>query len=183
MNAEGLRAAEAEIRSTLVGSSLEWVLDEVDLAIAAGIPEEKVLRNRSQRVGATTGLDADASQFETVDRIKLPNKEIEASRKRGTLVIATRPMTDRERVHLLLEALRRVLVELPDIEAETLALLGTIPAADEGEREEIEGVVFEPDDTPRNRPRRSMELGSRIPDARRERLDELFTRADGEVRA
>lgn len=68
-----------------------------------------------------------------VDRRELGHVEYEASRKRGGMVIATRAMTDEERVQLLLDAVRRVLVELPEMELESLKTLRTdseeMPAA------------------------------------------------------
>lgn len=56
-----------------------------------------------------------AARFETVDRRDVEAAEYEASRKRGLLVISTRPMMNRERFQLFLDTLRRVLIELPEI--------------------------------------------------------------------
>ncbi|KZM75418.1 hypothetical protein AWN90_18715 [Nocardia terpenica] len=164
----------------IVGTGLEWVLDEVDAAIAAGVPEEKVLRRRQQQVGGSAGRAAEATKYEVVDRA-LASAEPGTSGRGATLVIATRAMTDQERVRVLLEALRRVLVELPYIEIETLKTLRTVPESDEGSRSEVEGVVFEPEETPRPRRRTSIILGDRLPDARRQRLDTLFAAATREV--
>ncbi|OKH90415.1 hypothetical protein AB852_35130 [Streptomyces uncialis] len=117
-----------------------------------------------------------------MDRNLLGASEYEASRKRGTLVIATRAMTDQERVQLLLDAVRRVLVELPEIERETLKTLQAEPGGDDGRRTMVEGVVFEPDERTRSRRSRTEILVNRVPTERRERVSQLVTEVSREVR-
>ncbi|WP_143201325.1 hypothetical protein [Streptomyces uncialis] len=185
MNPFELRRTEQALREALQGTALAWVLDDVDAAIAAGVPEEKILRRRPQRRGDESHAATPASaalRYEVVDRNLLGASEYEASRKRGTLVIATRAMTDQERVQLLLDAVRRVLVELPEIERETLKTLQAEPGGDDGRRTMVEGVVFEPDERTRSRRSRTEILVNRVPTERRERVSQLVTEVSREVR-
>lgn len=177
---------EQQLREALQGTALSWVLDDVDAAIAAGVPEEKILRRRPQRRGddpyATTPALA-AARYEVVDSRELGSAEYEASRKRGTLVIATRAMTDEERVQLLLEAVRRVLVELPEMELESLKVLQTEFEGDAGSRSIAEAVVFEPDENTRSRRSRTEFRADRIPAERRARISQLLANVAREVRS
>ncbi len=132
MNPFELRRLEQQLREALQDTTLSWVLDDVDAAIAAGVPEEKILRRRQQRRGddsPATSPAAAAARYEVVDRSMLGLGEYESSRKGGTLVIATRAMTDEERVQLLLDAVKRVLVDLPEMELEVLKTLRSEPEA------------------------------------------------------
>ncbi len=184
MNELELRRVEQEIRDTLAGTDLEWVLDEVDAAIAAGVPEEKILRRRQNRGNDDRQSPAaEAARYETVERRMLSPEAFEASRKRGTLVIATRPMVDLERVQLLLDALRRVLVELPEIALDTLKTLRSSAEADAGFRNEVHDVSFEPEEDGRHRRERPAVLGDRVSRERRERIRDLLANSLSEVRS
>jgi hypothetical protein len=179
-----LRSVEQRLRRALQGSTLSWVLDDVDAAIAAGVPEEKILRRRQQRRDddfAAAGPAAAAARYEVVDRSALGHVEYEASRKRGTLVIATRAMTDEERVQLLLDAVRRVLVELPEMELAVLKTLMDEPEGDTGSRRRAEAVVFEPAETARSRRSRTEFRGDRMPAERRTRVSRLLADVTREV--
>ncbi|MCC3314882.1 hypothetical protein [Nocardia africana] len=178
MDSHQLLAVETEIRSVISDSSLAWLLDDVDDAIAAGIPQEKVLRRR--RGAVQQSEDADVALYQVFDPEAISSKEYETSRKQGTLVITTRPMTDAERVEVLLEALRRVLVELPDIELETLRILQEVPRNEEGARRVAETVTFRPEDEVRPRNRTAIAL-RRDHAAQRHQLSELFAQAAQEV--
>lgn len=184
MNQFELRRVERQLREALQGTALSWVLDDVDAAIAAGVPEEKILRRRQQRRGddspAATPAAA-AARYEVVDRSMLGLVEYEASRKRGTLVIATRAMTDEERVQLFLDAVRRVLVELPEMELAVLKTLRAEPEGDAGSRSIAETVVFEPDESARSRRSRTEFRGYRMPTERRTRVSQLLADITREV--
>jgi hypothetical protein len=184
MNQFELRRVEQQLREALQDTALSWVLDDVDAAIAAGVPEEKILRRRQQRRGDDSpgaSPAAAALRYEVVDRSVLGLVEFEASRKRGTLVIATRAMTDEERVQLLLDAVRRVLVELPEMELEVLKTLRTEPEGDVGSRSIAEAVVFEPDESARSRRSRTEFRGDRMPTERRTRVSQLLADVTREV--
>ncbi|WP_305779812.1 hypothetical protein [Nocardia nova] len=179
MDSDQLLAVEDEIRSMISDSSLAWLLDEVDDAIAAGIPEEKLLRRQRRAVGRSD-QEAEAALYKVIDTASVHDAEYETSRKQGTLVIATRPMTDQERVEVLLEALRRVLVELPEIELETLRTLREVPESDDGDRSAAETVTFVPEDVVRSRSRTARTLRADQP-KQRARLAELLSLALREV--
>lgn len=83
MNQFELRRVEQQLREVLHDTALSWVLDDVDAAIAAGVPEEKILRRRPQRRGDSTPATspaAAADRYEVVDRSVLGFVEYEASR-------------------------------------------------------------------------------------------------------
>ncbi|NLU75503.1 hypothetical protein HCC61_23030 [Streptomyces sp. HNM0575] len=186
MDQAELSRVEQELREALQGTVLAWVLDDVDAAIAAGVPEEKILRRRPQRRGddlrdATPALAA--ARYEVVDRSALGFVEYEASRKRGTLVIATRAMTDHERVQLILDSVQRVFVELPQIELETLKMLQTEPEGDLGTRGMAEGVMFEPDESTSARRSRTELSADRLSTERRDRVSDLLAEVEREARS
>ncbi|MET9958871.1 hypothetical protein ABZ128_07235 [Streptomyces sp. NPDC006326] len=186
MNQLELRGVEHQLREALQDTALSWVLDDVDAAIAAGVPEEKILRRRPQRRGDdshTASPAAAAARYEVVDRSALGFVEYEASRKRGTLVIATRAMTDEERVQLLLDAVRRVLVELPEMEVEVLKTLRTESEGDAGSRSTAGAVAFEPDESARSRRSRTEFQADRMPVERRAHVSQLLADATRDVRS
>ncbi|WP_051777512.1 hypothetical protein [Streptomyces violaceorubidus] len=179
-----LRRVEGKLREALQDTALSWALDDVDAAIAAGVPEEKILRRRQQRRGdnlPATSPAAAAARYEVVDRSMLGLGEYESSRKGGTLVIATRAMTEEERVQLLLDAVKRVLVDLPEMELEVLKTLRSEPEGDAGSRSMAEGVVFEPDEGARTRRSRIEFRGDRVSAERRTRVSQLLAEATREV--
>ncbi|MFD8159623.1 hypothetical protein [Streptomyces malaysiensis] len=184
MNQFELRHVEQQLREALQDTVLSWVLDDVDAAIAAGVPEEKILRRRPQRRDDDShgsSPAAAAARYEVVDRSVLGLSELEASRKRGTLVIATRPMTDEERVQLLLDAVRRVLVELPEMELEVLKTLRTEFEGNVGNRSIAEAIVFEPDESNRSRRSRTEFQVDRMSAERRARVSQLLADVTREV--
>ncbi|MER7211997.1 hypothetical protein ABT340_33495 [Streptosporangium sp. NPDC000239] len=181
MNEEELLRTEQVLRDVLTESQLEWVLDEVDSTIAAGVPEEKVLQRRSVRGNNTDDYGLAAEALVTEVRQNAGSAEYEALRKRGSLVITTRSMTVRERVQLLHDALRRVLIELPEIEEEAMKVLHSAPVEDLGERSGVTSVRFVPSETTGRRTEREIELsGSRLHNER-ERLSALFAAMAAEV--
>jgi hypothetical protein len=177
-----LLMVEYRLRAAFEGTDLEWVLDEVDTAIAEGIPEERILRRRNRKSRPRDGdvRTEAAEQYTILNYREIDPGELEASRKSGTLVITTRTMTVRERVLLLLDAVRRVIIEVPSIEAETLHLLkaGTVS----GDRwSSVHAAVFEPDEGSRRRRDRQTRLGDRIPSQDRARISALFAVVREEV--
>lgn len=49
MTAEELEETMRKLREFVVGHGMQWVLDEVDEAIALGVPETRTLRQTSQQ--------------------------------------------------------------------------------------------------------------------------------------
>jgi len=175
---------EIRLRALLEETDLEWVLDEVDEAIAEGVPEEGILRRRPQKGRRPREQDlwADAAEDYTILHSRqIDSGELEASRKSGTLVITTRPMTVRERVLLLLDAVRRVVIELPAIESETLDLLKAESGRGVEDRGGIEAAVFEPEEGFRRRRDRPTRIAHRIARQDSERISVLFAAVRAEV--
>ncbi|TCC16280.1 hypothetical protein [Kribbella sindirgiensis] len=169
---------EEQLRTLLEGTDLEWVLDEVDEAIAEGVPEEGILRRRPRKARPPREQDlwSDAAEeYMILNLRQIESGELEASRKSGTLVVTTRPMTVRERVLLLLDAVRRVIVELPAIEAETLDLLQAEPGRSVDYERTVTAVVFEPEEGFRRRRDRQTKIAHRMTSEDRERVSALFT--------
>lgn len=182
MNPTELRRLEDEFREALSGSALEWILDEVDAAIADGVPEEKILRRRrTARTGDVSDIEAEAARYETVPRLSMGEVGYEAAGKSGTVVITTRPLEADERLKLLLDALRRVFVELPAIEFESLKALADIPDGDDGERAAVSSVRFVADEETPRRGQRAIELSDSRWIDERERLTGLFDASAEEV--
>jgi hypothetical protein len=107
---------EEELRRLYASFGLDWVLAEVDLGIADGFQEERVVsRRRPEQVSErfmSFGWPEDSSA--------------DAPKRRDKPVIVVRPMTATERVQQLLIALRVVLVETPREESETFENLGAV---------------------------------------------------------
>jgi hypothetical protein len=82
-------------------------------------------------------------------------------------------MAARERVLLLLDAVRRVVIELPVIEAETLRLLEA-ESVNGAEWSPVYGAVFEPEEGSRRRRDRRTTIGNRIVGEDIDRISELF---------
>jgi hypothetical protein len=182
LNEDELLRIEQELRNVILGSHLEWILDEIDAAVAAGVPEEKVLQRRSRRRGAGTSpqhgrLDV---PYITV-QMNVAERDREALEKNGALVITTRPMTTRERVELMNTALQRVLVELPMIEEETLKILHNPSEEERGSRTPVTRIRFVPDEEINRRSERESELSVRQSEEEQSQLRLLFTEVSAEV--
>ncbi|MEV3954333.1 hypothetical protein [Streptomyces albogriseolus] len=168
MNESDLRELEDGLRSIIRSAGLAWLLDELDATIAAGVAEEKLLRRRSRSI-------ADGPEgYETIMVAEESPDAYRRSIQRGaTLVVTTRPMTSRERAELFLEALRRLLLELPRIEDEALKIM-----ADSGsqERVPIRSVRFAPDESLSGRRDQGRELSRRLTEEEHDGLKDFFKR-------
>ena len=115
MNALEMREVEDLLRDLIRSAGLDWLLDELDEAIATGVAEEKLLQRRR---GTST------EEYEALAVADMRTDTFHRSVKRGaSVVVTTRPMNARERTELHLDALRRLFLELPEIEAETLKIV------------------------------------------------------------
>lgn len=184
MNEAELRRVEQDLRDVVIGSPLEWVLEEVDDAVDAGVPEEKVLRRRSQRGSNSeeTAFVLEAVRYETLSRAEVGDREFSLSDKKGTVVVTTRPMTAEERLRLFYDALRRVLVDLPEIEENTLDTLGSVPEEEQGERVQVISVRFADSGEGARGGEREIQLSRRAVLGERQRLAYLLAGAIEEIR-
>jgi hypothetical protein len=125
MTGEELQDAILKLRAFAVAQGMQWVLDEVDDAIALGVPEARTLR-QTIRQGLVTYEDVTAEP----DEFLLLEQPQGRQGRRSEEFIRSRPMTPQEQAHLLLDALSRVLSELDVIAAGTLEALGPATLAD-----------------------------------------------------
>jgi hypothetical protein len=110
MTGEELEGAMLKLREFAIAQGMPWVLDEIDEAIALGVPETRRLRQTTDRQGQT--------RFEDVtdpDLLQLPDEEQGRRTRRSEEFTRTRPMTVREQTELLIQALSKVLLELDAI--------------------------------------------------------------------
>ncbi|MDF5758432.1 hypothetical protein [Spongiactinospora sp. TRM90649] len=132
---------ERQLRTVLADLGMGWILQQVDEAIQVGVSAqvEKTVRRRSR------SHKAESAWFETVRQDDLVEVELPRSgpRSKEPPRLTTRAMSTEERVLLLISALRRILAEVPKIEAEQMTLLGVQGAHQEVR---IERVRFLPDE-------------------------------------
>ena len=88
MDQNELASIETELRSALTQAGLQWVIDELDRAIAEGVPRERVLRRR--RRAAAEPMDDDYSNAYVVADLT-SDRDARAAKRAGTLVITTEP--------------------------------------------------------------------------------------------
>jgi hypothetical protein len=118
MTGEELEDAIRKLREFAVTQGMQWVLDEVDEAIALGVPETRTLRQTTNRQGVTTYEDVTAPD-------SLPFPGLGRGRRTGHSAdfIRSRPMTQQEQARLLVQALNRVLAGLDAVAVGSLKAL------------------------------------------------------------
>jgi hypothetical protein len=114
MDADELADAKRKLRDFASANGMQWVLDELDEAISQGIPEIITLRQSTQQ-----------GRLYYEDITKGPGTEPSSARRRRRAeeFVRRRPMTDFEQANLLIQALRRVLVDLDDVANESIETL------------------------------------------------------------
>ncbi|MEV6651741.1 hypothetical protein [Streptomyces sp. NPDC051219] len=155
MQEDELRRLEVQLQQVLIESGFEWLTDAVEDSAAAGVPQEKLLRRRRQLRRPESVVEEgipEEPEYTTVS--DYTQRQYRAGQRTGSVVISTRPMHTRERIDLLLDALHRMFVELPEVEESTLSVLG------EGDerRPPVFRVAFVPADTDRRRSARETVL-------------------------
>ncbi|MFD5732332.1 hypothetical protein ACFWIY_05835 [Streptomyces sioyaensis] len=170
MNALEMREVENLLRDLIRSAGLDWLIDELDEAIATGIAEEKLLQRRR---GAST------EEYEALTVAEVGTDTFHRSLKRGaSVVVTTRPMNARERTELHLDALRRLFLELPEIESAALKIMR---AEDDPHRAPVRSVRFVPDEELTGRRDQTHEVASRLPEDTRAHLQNLFREAREEI--
>jgi hypothetical protein len=137
LNDEELISIEAEIRNFLVSAGLQWIVDDFDEAVNAGDWGSKSVVVRHQTRSTPTGEE----KFDFYE----PATPLTRGRQQN--VSAYSPYTPRQRLELLLSALRRATVELPAIQEDTLKNLNQLNEEDSQSREHnspIDEVRFLP---------------------------------------
>jgi len=163
VNAIELREVEDLLRDVIRSAGLDWLIDELDAAIATGVAEEKLLQRRR---GTST------EEYEALAVAEVGTDTFHRSLKRGaSVVVTTRPMSAQERTELHLDALRRLVIELPEIEVETLKVMS---AGSDQHRAPVRSVRFVPDEELTGRRDQTHELAARLPEDTRVHLRSLF---------
>ncbi|MET7776891.1 hypothetical protein ABZU94_11975 [Streptomyces mirabilis] len=124
MSEEELLQLERQLQQVLIESGFEWLTDAIEDSAAAGVPQEKLLRRRRQSRSQNDPIEGggiEEPEYTTVS--EYTQRQYRAGQRTGSVVISTRPMQTRERVELLLDALHRMFVELPEVEESTLSIL------------------------------------------------------------
>jgi hypothetical protein len=105
-----LAGTEAAIREILISAGLQWILDDVDEALGAGIWVDKPVVVRHQSRQTPTGE-------EKFDYYEPATPGVKGKLQNITTNI---PDTRLQRVELLISALQRAVIELPAIQEDTL---------------------------------------------------------------
>lgn len=124
MNDTELVAIERSLREIFTEAGLQWILDQVDASIEAGISEQgQISFHRHEpefyRISSSNG------------------------HKRSTAASTNRPYSPAERLDLLLTALERAATELPDLHN---ALIKTLAREGDDGQPSVQTVVFLPDE-------------------------------------
>jgi hypothetical protein len=121
MTGEELQDAIRKLREFAIVQGMQWVLDEVDEAIALGVPETRTLRQTTDRRGQTTYEDVTAPVPPPV-----PGEGRSRRTGRSADFVRSRPMTLQEQAQLLVQALSRVLADLDTVAAGSLEALDPV---------------------------------------------------------
>ncbi|MFI7130151.1 hypothetical protein ACIBQ1_30965 [Nonomuraea sp. NPDC050153] len=139
---------ESRLRTMLAEAGLAWVLQQVDDAISAGHAEVVTVKSRRRRTRRTTGHTG--SIFDVPDETPLRAYEERGSYQvekfsgidMSKAQISTSPLSASDRVRVLLEAIQRLLVDLPRVHREQVKLLH----APEIDAPLVEGIEFRRDE-------------------------------------
>jgi hypothetical protein len=159
MTDQELTDAIRRLREFAIAQGMQWVINEVDEAIAVGVPETRTLR-QTNRAGRTTYEDVTEPTLRelTADpERRRRNRRSEEARRGHQDFVRSRPMTSREQAQLLIHALRRVLTDLDAIADGTFnsldpgSLSGYLdvainPALDDYPAPHIETIRFAPEE-------------------------------------
>jgi hypothetical protein len=131
MTDEELQDTIGKLRAFAIDLGMQWVLDEVDEAVALGVPEARTLRQTS-RQGRTL--------YDDVTPEGPPPLKQEQSRRsrRSEEFIRSRPMTSSEQARLLLQAFGRVLADLDAVADGSIEALDPTTFSDYLEPEGVE---------------------------------------------
>ncbi|WP_169953705.1 hypothetical protein [Microbispora sp. H11081] len=140
---------ESRLRTMLAEAGLVWVLQQVDDAISAGRAEVVTVKSRrgsTRRNTGHTGPIFDISDEETQVRPYVEREPYQVEKYTGPDIskaqISTSPLSASDRVRVLLEAIQRLLVELPRVHRQQVKLLH----APEINAPSVEGIEFRRDE-------------------------------------
>jgi hypothetical protein len=183
MTAEELQDAMRKLREFASQQGMQWVLDEVNEAIAHGVPETRRLRQASQQ-----GLISYEDITGTIGP-SFPDQPQSRRSRRSEEFIRSRPMTQLEQAQLLVQSLRRVLADLDTVAVGSLEALSAETLSEDMDPElkanfpgltipHVENISFVPDEG-------SAAIGISIDfirsSQRRQRVSELLTEIEAEI--
>jgi hypothetical protein len=125
MTEEEIHDAIRKLREFATVQEMQWVLDEVDEAIALGVPETRTLRQTTNRQGLTTYED-----ITEPDALPLLERRRGRRTGRSSDFIRRRPMTPQEQAQLLVQAFNRVLADIDAVAAGSLEALDPTTLSD-----------------------------------------------------
>lgn len=131
MNDEQLAALEQGMRALLTQFGLDWVRANIEDGIEAGFHKEVLVHRGSRQQAPASLFDEEAFQY-----TELPTDG------KGQRMIGNVRLNPADRVRLVTQALRRLMVELPEIHEDTIKRLA---AADDPETA-AEDMRFLPDE-------------------------------------
>lgn len=125
MTDQELADAIRKLREFAIAQGMQWVLDEVDEAIALGVPERRTLRqtNRAGRTRYQDVTEPTTPELTTGPVRRRRNRRYEETGRARQDFVRSRKMTSREQAELLVHALGRVLTDLDAIADGTLEAL------------------------------------------------------------
>ncbi|MFD8864037.1 hypothetical protein ACFV1F_06540 [Streptomyces sp. NPDC059590] len=171
MREDELRQLEQQLQQILIESGFEWLTDAVEDSAAAGVPQEKLLRRRRKSQPQESPFEGGVHEEPEYTAVsEYTQRQYRAGQRTGSMVISTRPMQTRERVELLLDALHRMFVELPEVEESALSILED----GNGRRAPVHRVAFVPADTNRRLPTREMVLSREHAELHRLRFSQVI---------
>jgi len=180
MNDEELTATNAKLRAFAASHGMQWILDEVDEAVSLGIPEVRTLRQSSQQGRII---------YEDITGVDLTDIPPGRRPKRSEEFVSRRPMTELEQVVLLVEALRRVLVDSEKIASESIDTLNQpVDRFASGSYDQehpaidlppVDGIAFAPDEGSTS-PAVELEL---VRSSHSPRVAEILAQIENEIRS
>jgi hypothetical protein len=126
MDSDELVTVLLRLRAFLEAQRMDWVLTELDDAVALGVVEPKRLRQVNRRGEV---------QYEELARTESASAR---GRRRAEEFLSRRPMTDLEKIESILASLRRVLVTSEEVALASVSQLNDLPqqlVADDGPRD------------------------------------------------
>jgi hypothetical protein len=115
MDSDELALLEQGIRTLLTELRLDWVRSNIEQGITAGVHKEVVV-GRSQQLDRPASLFDDEEGFQYAEPL---------SGKGGQRMIGNLRLGPADRMRLVIQALSRIIVELPAIQEETINRLAS----------------------------------------------------------
>jgi hypothetical protein len=130
MDDEQLAVLEQGMRAALTESGLDWVRANIEEGIAAGVQKEVLVRRSSRQQAAESLFDDEEFQYEEL-----------STNGKGQRMIGNVRLGSADRVRMITQALRRLMVELPQLHEDAIKRL----ADDNDPATAVEDMRFLPD--------------------------------------